>query len=375
MKTRLSLAIIIAICAALTGGVAYAQGRADDRVCAGGTIAVEAGTQNQNVLLFGCSGVIRADAVVQGDVAIFGGSLIIEKGARIERDIAVLGGSVDAAGVIGNDVTVAGGSVTLRESAVVNGRVRLAGGSIKQADGSVVRGGVSQENGVRWFPSMPFVSPAYTRPFNIDWGFGRGILAALALAALGALVVAIAPLPVQRVADAAFGSVLPAAGTGCLTLLIVPVLAIALVITLVGIPIAFLLVLAAAVSWYFGWIAIGFIAGHRVLEALKVREIAPVLAVIIGVLLLAIVGEVPCIGGIAGLLIGTLGLGAVLLTRFGTQVYPPSGMAPASWPPSPVAPVAPVTPQRVAPFPLEPLPPLPAEPPATPPTPPAEPQA
>ncbi len=369
MKTRFGFALVLALGAALIAGVAYAQGVTDDRVCFGGAngnVVLESGSVSRNMILFGCNGTVRSGAVVQGDASVFGGNLLVEKGARIGRDIAVLGGNVDVASEVGSDISVVGGVLTLRESAVVNGRVRLLGSSIRQADGAIVRGGTSQENGVRAFPSWPFVSPAYGRAFNYDFGLGRSILAALALAALGALLIALAPVPVQRVAETAFTQVLPAAGTGCLTILIAPVLGIAFAITIVGIPITLLLILAAVVAWYFGWIAIGYLAGYRVLEALKMREIAPVLAVIVGVLLLAIVGEVPCIGGIVSLLIGTLGLGAVVLTRFGTQLYPPAPRFGAPWPPA--GPASDVTPPGERPdAPLAPLPPLPPMRTATPP--------
>lgn len=383
MKARLGVALVVALSLALMAGVAYAQGANNDRVCFGGAngnVVLDSGAVARNMILFGCNGTVRAGATVQGDASVFGGNLIVEQGARVGRDIAILGGNADVASEVGSDISVVGGVLTLRDSAVVNGRVRVLGGSVKQADGAVVRGGTSQENGLRSFPSWPFFSPAYGRAFNIDFGWGRWILTGLALAVLGALLVALAPLPVQRVADAAFTQTLPAAGTGCLTVLIAPVLGIAFAITIVGIPITLLLLLACVIAWYFGWIAVGYLAGQRVLEALKVRDIAPVLAVVVGVILLAIVGELPCIGGIVSLLIGTLGLGAVILTRFGTQLYPPAPHFGAPWPPAaPLAPLAPlpptppvnpspdVMPRTESPAgPLAPLPPLPPMPPAPP---------
>jgi len=41
------------------------------------------------------------------------------------------------------------------------------------------------------------------------------------------------------------------------------------------------------------------------------------------------IGFIPCVGWLVPFLIGLLGLGAVLLSRFGTQAYPPTEILPA----------------------------------------------
>jgi hypothetical protein len=56
-------------------------------------------------------------------------------------------------------------------------------------------------------------------------------------------------------------------------------------------------------------------------------------------LVLAIVGFVPIVGWLVGLFIGLLGLGAVVLTRFGTRGYPmPTSAAVMVAPGAPAAP-------------------------------------
>ena len=87
------------------------------------------------------------------------------------------------------------------------------------------------------------------------------------------------------------------------------------------------------------------------MQALQVREVAAVLAVLVGVILLAIIGEVPCLGWLISLLVGTVGVGAVILSRFGTRLYGQgggSGMVPAyaggPLPPAPYNPAGPVQP-------------------------------
>jgi hypothetical protein len=156
------------------------------------------------------------------------------------------------------------------------------------------------------------------------WGFDilGAIISAIAFAALGALVVIFAPGPTRRVSDAVVARPWNAAGVGCLTLILVPILAILLVITLIGTPIAFLLGVIAVIAWIFGWIAVGYLAGERILRAFRARDILPVLAVIVGIVVLMLVSQVPVIGWLVTCLVGLFGIGAVVLTRFGTRVYP-----------------------------------------------------
>jgi hypothetical protein len=47
------------------------------------------------------------------------------------------------------------------------------------------------------------------------------------------------------------------------------------------------------------------------------------LAAALGVFIITFLSRLPfCLGGIFGVMIGAIGLGAVLLTRFGTRPYP-----------------------------------------------------
>jgi hypothetical protein len=339
MVLRFWSALMLALLAALPSVPAFAQSPTGDKVCGGGTTSVEPGESVRSLVIFGCSGVVRSGGTVEQDAVVFGGSLRIEKGAKINHSVAILGGSANIDGEIANDLSIAGGSATLGETSVVHGNVRIAGGSVNRSSGSTVGGSISQENSPRiilppFAPLTPFGGPG--RFFGGGFDFLHSVFGALAMAALGALLVVFFPTPVQRVAATAQNSFVPSVGVGCLTLLIAPVLAIALAITIIGIPIVLLLALAGAAAWYFGWLTVGYLAGERILKALNVREIAPIAAVVAGVLVIAIVGALPCLGGLISGAVGVLGLGAVILTRFGTQSYP--------YPPAPTAPAAAVVP-------------------------------
>ena len=331
MNRNMWLALLIAVVLALAVSPAWAQGPTPlnrGGLHFGGNLTFEPGTTTGDSVLFGGNATVQNGATIEGGLVLFGGNLSIVQGAKVTRDVVVFGGNAEIAGEVGRDLAITGGNVKLLPTAVVDGNVNIAGGTLDRSDGAVVRGNVSQSSqpaspfrrGAPYIPGV-FVNSELARGFDIV----RGIISALALAALGALTVVFAPGAVRRVTSTVQESFVPSLGVGCLTPFVVLVLGIALAITIIGIPVAILLAIAAAAAYMFGWIAIGFLAGERILDALRVRDFAPVLAVVLGVLLLAILGQVPCIGGVISLLIGSLGLGAVVLTRFGTRPYPYNG--------------------------------------------------
>ena len=109
-------------------------------------------------------------------------------------------------------------------------------------------------------------------------------------------------------------------------------------ITIIGLPLSFLTVVALIVAVVFGWVAIGVEVGRRMVEAFE-WEMHPAAAAGIGTLAVGfVIGgiglKIPCIGWLAPLLVGSAGLGAVILTRFGSREYQ-TASATAELPPPP----------------------------------------
>jgi hypothetical protein len=304
----------------------------------GGNIVVESGTAADDTVLFGGNATIRNGGSI-GDIVLFGGNLTVEAEGFVRGDAVLFGGNVDMAGTIDGDVVLIGGNLNLKPTAIVKGNVRLVGGHINRSAGAVIRGSVTEET--RWNPRINLGPPFINDPFITARNFGNNLLnsfiTTLALAALGVLVLAFFPQPTRRVMDTAQSATLPSFGVGCLTIIVGGVLMIGLTVTLIGIPLTVLLGLTMAATWFFGWIALGYLIGEKVLQGLKVRDIAPMLAMVFGVILIGIIGQAPCVGLLASLLLGTLGVGAVVLTRFGTRLYPQASSAQ-------IAPIAPLTP-------------------------------
>ncbi len=362
---RVFVSLLVLVLLAFAATPVFAQGvNGGDHFCFGGDTVVQSGETANGVVVFGCNVrvlkgasvnrdvvsfggnvVIEDGARVGGGLVAFGGNVVIEDGARVGRDVVAFGGVVQISGEVSRNVTSFGGPVTLDSTAKVGREVISFGGPVRQEPGAEVRGRVVQ--GQRFsFSGLRIVNwTDFWNPFTfggggfltaIGLGFLRSLIAAIALAALGALTVVFLPSQTHQVSQVAETSPAPSLGVGCLTLLAAPTLITLLVILVCTIPVAVVLVFALVIGWLFGLIALGQLVGERLLQAFKAKEILPVVAVIVGVLVLTLLGAVPFIGWIITLAVALLGIGAVVLTRFGTRPYP---MTPAS-----VAPVAPSAP-------------------------------
>ncbi|MBI5650025.1 MAG: hypothetical protein HZC40_06180 [Chloroflexi bacterium] len=333
---RMSGILIALVLLALAATPVFAQdARIGDRICTGGTTVIQSNDVVDNVVLFGCGARISSSAKVQGDVVAFGGDVVIEPNVAVGGNVVLFGGNLDIAGQIGEDIVLFGGNAILQSTAIVDGSVIAIGGTVDRKEGAVVRGTQSisrgRSNGTITPPTPPRPPVVRVIPnrnwfdYAIEFVFDlvRGVVIAIALAALGALTVSIWPQQIEQVNATAQSHALPSLGVGCLTQVVGVTLILLLTIIICGIPIALIVALALMLAWLVGWIALGRLAGEKVLRALKRQEFVPVIAVVVGVFLLALIGVVPVIGWFIALLVSTLGIGAVVLTRFGTRAYPP----------------------------------------------------
>lgn len=297
--------------------------------------ALASGTQKGGRTCFGDSATVAAGESVDSFLA-FGCNVNIEQGATVRGDVANFGGNLTLAGQVDGDIGMFGGNVSLEPSAVVHGNVAAIGGNVQRAKGATIDGGVTN-NGGNFAPPQPPVFPdptvvvgsrsTFGRVFDFGFNVLGGIVSALAFAAIGALIVLFVPEPTRRIGNAVQAKPLNAVGVGCLTTLLVPILGVLLVVTLIGIPVAFILSFAAFAAWLMGMVSIGYLTGEKILQAFKARDVLPVVAVILGVIVLTLISQVHVVGWFVSFVIGLFGVGAVVLTRFGTRVYPtPPGM-------------------------------------------------
>jgi hypothetical protein len=293
-------------------------------------------------LVFGSTFTLSEGQTLEGSLIIFGGNAVLLPESLVEGDAVVMGGTLSADGTITGSILTFGGIVNVSDTAVVEGDVVEIGGELELGEDATIEGEViSGTSGPLEFALPQFNQtaginvPKFRMWVNPIWDFLWYLFGSVMWAALAVLVVLFLPQHTSRAAQAAVSEPVISVGLGLLTIVVAPIILIAMAITIIGIPISLLAVTLLLILWAFGVIVIGTEVGKRLARMLRV-DWALAVSAGIGTLLLTLVVNgiyelVPCIGWLAPAFVGIVGLGAVLITRFGTQKYPPP---PAVLPPS-----------------------------------------
>lgn len=337
-------------------------------------------------VIFGQSFTLASGDTLAGDLLVFGGTADIQVGAIVQGNVVLFGGDLKIDGEVTGDVSATGATVTLGPSAHIVGDLVTVGATLERAETARVDGQVfntatswsDATNGDQ--PMLDIPTPEVVRPeVNFDlnpFRYIRDVIGnSIFLGLLAMLLMLFLARQSEQVAQAALKQPLVAGGLGLLTAIVAPFAIVLLSITLILIPVAIVVALALAVALLFGWIAFGYEVGRRLTAAFH-WQWHPAFTAGLGTFLLSlVVNSVQVLNFVPGLkcltwifptLVGLFAIGAVLMTRFGTQ---PAGKilgvaVPASPvttptvevpPPSPAA--APTLPEVLPTPPVVPVPP------------------
>lgn len=273
-----------------------------------------------SVSFFGGDYTIPANETRHGDVTVYGGSVDVQ--GTITHDLRVFGGDVTIEGSVAHDVVIFGGSVHLGAQAEVGHDVVVLGGSLDRDPGArvghdVVQGGFSTDLVSGMLPALPPL-PSLT---GLDTTLRIGLSAGLVLLAL--LLHLLFPRQTAAVREALDERPFATLGLGCLTAVAGLLLAALLAVTVILLPLSLAIGVAMTAGWLLGLAGLIALVGERLTAMLHFR-INPIPTLLIGGVLVAVLVNVPYFGIVFGLLVGSMAVGAVVLTRFGTRPHPPA---------------------------------------------------
>jgi len=294
----------------------------------------------------------HGDKVVRGDVTIGPGERVqdvvalagvarLEPSASANQVVAVLG-SVDIGpgATVDDNVVAVGGDIHVAPGAHIGGDAVSVGGKIVIDEGAEIEGQQTAIDvpGLGGLLAMVGAKTSLHRhPASLAWSLARALTEFIVFFGLGLLLFLVFP----RRIDAVTASLQHAPGkavlTGILGFLAVPVVAILLVVTLIGIPFVAVLLVGVAVATVMGYTALALWFGRAL--PFRFDRGAPILQLAIGTAILVALGQVPILGKLL-LFAGWLFVfGVVLRTRFGQppQAPPPPLYTTAPPPPAPAA--------------------------------------
>lgn len=330
---------------------------------AAGEIVELYGTVNGDVYVAG--GQVLLKGTINGDLLAAGGQVIVD--GVITQDARVAGGEINIRGDIGRNLTVAGGRVSIVETANIEGSV-VAGAGDTEIDGEV-SGNVSIGSGnliisglvagdveagvgalrltpdasvggnlVYWseddasisenaqvsgeinkiVPSQQIAGPdvedlekglrGFKRTVNlimVPLGFASALLVGLILQRL-------APKFILEGVEVISKKPWYSLGLGFLVLILTPVAFLFLLVTVIGIPIAFIILFKYLIAIYLSKIFVSFWAGRKVLDALGSKNRRG-WALFSGLVLYYVFTNIPFVGGLISALVLFAGLGAIVI--------------------------------------------------------------
>jgi len=339
-RTVVVLVAVWLLLAALPG-VAAAQERS------GGTVVVEEGETVSEVNAVGGTIVVRG--TVTGDVTGLAGNVVVE--GTVQGDLSVAAGNVRIAGEVQGDVSAGAGSVVLEEGGTVGGNFEAGAGNVRidgaiQGDATVGAETITLGENASIAGSLTYdgelvgnrdaVAGDVTEDPTIGVGLGEvllpiaaGVFAIYAFLfnlLLGAALLLLFPGFSEGVVDRVRTTPLRSGLLGLGFLVGVPLLLIALAITIVGIPFT---ILGAFVFAFVVWIALvygRYAVGRWLLSIADVENRWA--GLVTGLLVGAVLSVVPFVGGLFNTLVFLLGLGALAAGLYARGRY--DDVAPAS---------------------------------------------
>lgn len=323
----------------LTGDVAEIEGTVNGDVFAFARTVTVKGTINGNLVAAGSHVEIRG--TVTGSAYLAGEDLRVS--GKVERSLVTAGGGlvVTPSGTIGR-TWLAAGDMIRHEGTV--GRALWAGAgtlSVKGRVGQELKAGVRQfsvqegaviEGPINYWSSRTGTFAPGIRTGEItfhetrdEWrgatnlgsATGWHVFQFLGFLVVGLLVLALMPGLRRSFPATVTEKPWQVPLAGFLALLAIPVALIVLLLTVVGIPLSLLGMLAMPVVTYVSQVLVSWTAGHLLAERVEgMRTWSWPLVFLVGALLTTLVTLVPGFGGLAGFLFVCYGLGGLYYLAF-----------------------------------------------------------
>jgi hypothetical protein len=309
----------------LAGGrVAIATEVQGDLVVAGGEVSLGGAVGDD---LYGAGGNVQLDAIVTGNARLAGGDVTVGPatvvagtvnltGGRVQFDgnthqnLRASGGSVRINGEVHGDVVVRAEELLVGPDTRIGGRLVFRGPAEPEiAEGAVIVGGVDfQRKSARGI-----LDDASGHARDAVLGVGA-FLSFVGLFLAAALFLVMFPNFAAAAAAVVGRKPLQSIGLGLAFVACVPFLGVVLLITVIGIPLALLLVPIYLLLLFLGWATVALFVAQRGLDTLRPGRHSTMalrlLALFLALVALWLLRQVPLVGGLLAFVALLAGIGA-----------------------------------------------------------------
>ena len=282
-----------------------------------------------------------------GDIVRFGEDIAVKVGELVNGDVVSIGGNIRIAGTVVGDVTAVGGDVIVESTGIIRGDAVSIGGKVVKEPGAQIRG---SRIGTHFPPKFIFrwgtkgwYPPSSYHP-KFPPGVWFGLLLFFVFLCLSLLITLFLPDHIQRINASIEREFLKAGLVGFLAYILILPIFVMLCITIIGIPVAFLIEpIVIFVAMLMGIAGFSLFLGGKINQTTSLKLSSPLTKVLVGWIIIELPGFLGIlfrvggnvflflpiswvffiIGSLVGFIVWTVGFGAVFLTRFGTRESPP----------------------------------------------------
>jgi hypothetical protein len=271
------------------------------------------------------------------DIIQVGEDVYVDADELVRGDVVAFGGDVSCAGKVVGDVVVIGGNARMRSGAEVNGNVIVVGGELEEEPEVLIHGERKNIKDLNLsFLGFPLIFGHQLRLFEL---FIIPVKFFISLI-LSFLIILFLRERVVRSQEHVTNAVLKSFGAGFLVafigVFVVTFLTIVLLITLIGIPLAFVLIVSCVAVFIIADTVFVYALGAKINDLLSIQTTNPFAIVVVGLAVLYLpallgfgISLLPFggplgtlfkfLGWFLGLFAFLAGLGALFLSRFGTR--------------------------------------------------------
>lgn len=290
------------------GGAVTVRGHVTEDIrVAGGTVIIS-GTVDGNVTMGGGSVTITDSASIGGSLVSGSGSLSVF--GPIARGATFGAGSAQIGNSIGGNVIAGTGKLTLNPSANIQGNLTYYSSEKAEVQpGAIVAGNVGMKR-----PVEPKKEPEKVAAFISLAALVSGLLYLISLFIVGLLFLKLTPVFTQDTVNFIGKRPWASLGVGFIILILTPFIVLILLMTIVGIPLALMLLFGYFIYIYLSVIFSTLLIGQKILGYFKIRR-GQVLALFVGLIAYGIISIIPFIGWFLSFLVMLAGMGALLMQK------------------------------------------------------------
>lgn len=327
------------------------------------------GTINGDAYIAG--GNVTFDGIINGDLIVAGGNLTIL--GKVTGDVRAAGGNIIFSAEVDKNVTILGGSISLSTSGKISGSLASAGGniSINSPIGKGVNaagGQISLGNSVGetvniytdnlilspttaiigdlnyWSENKIQMNPEASIAGKINYHYSQtpqlnvkkanniskdnkifGYMTAGSLffylynfivtLIVGLLLIKLLPVFTTNTVKTLNTQPWISLGVGLIAVILFPIIFIILIITIIGIPVALMLLLTFIVLWFISQIFVALFLGSKILTYFNKQKSSIGWQLLTGLLILGVLSLIPVVNFLIGMLTYFIGIGALLIQK------------------------------------------------------------